>query len=264
MKGIFFRGNLEFRLEVDGERWRQGESLRGTLTVRNHGKEPLAAGSRIQVTLALGSEKKVKAKAEGAFKRIDSREFPASMAPGASSDALPWEFPLTLTTPVSDSMSSLYLVYGPEGAVAPPEAGALQLRIIPHQHLEDLIDVLSTTYRFPVKKILAADYKGGVEVKLDPPEGSKRYSTTDQLVATFHLLPGENGAPTSLDVEFDFHLREADATSGSIQYKKARKAVDRTIPVRELLHSFNQRVNREAFEKVVEGIFGEVYGNRLA
>jgi len=258
MKGIFFRGNLEFRLEVDGEQWRPGGEIRGRLIVRNHGKE--SHGAPVQVTLALGSEKKVKAKAEGAFKKIDLRSFPLALLAGGTSQPLEWAFPLPLTTPVSDSLASLYLVYGAESAAAPPEAGALQLRIVPHQHVEDLIDVLSTTYRFPVKKILAADHKGGVEVKLDPPEGGKRYSNTDLLVTTFHLVPGENGAPADLDVEFDFHLREVDARSGGVNVKKSRRALDRSIPVRELLHGFNQRVNREAFERVVDGVFGEVYG----
>ena len=36
MKGTFFQRPVEYNLWIDGESWRQGDTVSGELTVRNH------------------------------------------------------------------------------------------------------------------------------------------------------------------------------------------------------------------------------------
>ena len=63
MRGVFIQKPLEFRLEVPLDAAIQGEKVPCTVTVTNHGSEPISL-SQISLTLALGALKKVKAKAE--------------------------------------------------------------------------------------------------------------------------------------------------------------------------------------------------------
>ena len=73
MRGSFFAKPLEIVLEIEGERWRQGESVRGRLTLRHRGSaaHPLAG---LDVQLCRAQLSAVKKKADGAFKPIVSHE----------------------------------------------------------------------------------------------------------------------------------------------------------------------------------------------
>src|SRR5690606_11357678 len=96
MKGTFFQDSLEYRLVVEGESWHQGSLLSGTLQVRNHASSP-ASLSDLNVSLADGIEKKVKAKAEDAFSVLASVQPAASakdLGAGQSSEPMTWEIPL--------------------------------------------------------------------------------------------------------------------------------------------------------------------------
>jgi len=260
MKGMFFKGNQEYRITVEGEQWKQGAEVKGQLQIRSH-SPGASSDATFFVGLARANEKKVKAKAEDAFDVLDIRE----SQPNAQ--VLEWSFQLTEKSPVSDANKSLYLIYGPqlEGrVVASGQVGALQLKVLPHQHLEDLISVLSTTFRFPVKKVGApgaAGAKGAIEVRLDPPEG-RSFASTDALVVDFSFEQSADPFEGEIQTGFCFQVRELDGFRGSTQEKKVEKRVERVLPLGDLLHRFNGRVNREYFEKVFQNVLSEVFPSR--
>ena len=52
MKGTFFQKPLELNLLVEGETWRQGDPITGSLTIKNHGSTEFALSElRMQVAL---------------------------------------------------------------------------------------------------------------------------------------------------------------------------------------------------------------------
>src|SRR6185437_9396529 len=110
VKGTFFQKPLEFRLSVDGETWRQGDPITGTLTVKNHSPEPLPT-QEITVRLARATLRKVHQKLEGAFGTAVGSAAPPSdastLAPGAEFN-FPWKFVTDRNCPITDSVSSLF------------------------------------------------------------------------------------------------------------------------------------------------------------
>ena len=53
MKGTFFNQPLEWNIQTDRESWGQGESIKGTLRLKNHGQEPVdLAGHGVAIAFA--------------------------------------------------------------------------------------------------------------------------------------------------------------------------------------------------------------------
>ncbi|MEK6579332.1 MAG: hypothetical protein AABZ55_08920, partial [Bdellovibrionota bacterium] len=129
MKGIFFKYPLEFQLHVDGETWKQGDFIQGRLIVKNRGAAPVSLNS-IQVQLALGELKKVRAKSEHAFKAIETAPLKTSenLIP-EKEYSLEWKFKTDRNCPISDASSSLFLLYG--SGEDPKQLGQLQANIQP-------------------------------------------------------------------------------------------------------------------------------------
>ena len=50
MKGTFFQKPFEFKLNVEGETWRQAQGVSGVLTVKNQGSSPVSVeGTRVHL-----------------------------------------------------------------------------------------------------------------------------------------------------------------------------------------------------------------------
>ena len=45
MRGTNFQAPLELKIEIEGEKWRQKDGLKGTLFLKNHGQETLSLDS---------------------------------------------------------------------------------------------------------------------------------------------------------------------------------------------------------------------------
>src|SRR4051812_18114787 len=112
MKGMSFQKPLEFRLQVEGETWNQGDSISGVLEVKNRGSESISLAD-MQVQLGHGRLKRVHEKMSGAFKILEKTGMDASatLAPNAEAK-LQWKFPTDRNCPITDSMASLFLLYG--------------------------------------------------------------------------------------------------------------------------------------------------------
>ncbi|MCC7441268.1 MAG: hypothetical protein IT285_06535 [Bdellovibrionales bacterium] len=256
MKGAFFQKTLEFRLTVDGETWHQGEAVKGALSVKNHGPEPVPA-AELRVLLAQGVDRKVKAKAEGAFQVLATLSPGAtagSLGAGATSTPLGWDLTLDANAPVTDRSGSLYLLYGKGEELA--NLGHLQLTVKPRVIFQDLIDVLTVTYHFAVKHVLAR--KGGiVEVKFSPPDG-RSFSFVEHLLLALRM-DGD-----TIDAGFEFHVKQVDATQPGLNFKKGTQSFELKLESGDYVHSFNGRLKKEAAEAAVKGILDEVQKTRGA
>lgn len=222
---------------VNGESWRQGEKISGTLTVKNHGPSPTGG---LRVVLAYADERKLKAKSPDGIEELASKTFESA---GPSE----WEFQLDPNAFVSDTSGCLTLLYGAGEDLH--ALGRLKLNIQPRLIFSDFIEVMNVTFRFVVKHIKAGK-KGSVEVKLIPPAGPS-YPTLEHLILSLYM-EGD-----TVEATFHFNKKGIDASSPGLTLKKEVRKIERSLSPAQYLLSFNRRLNKEEVEKIVEGVIAE-------
>ena len=240
MKGVSFQNGIEFKIVIEGETWSQGDTLCGKL--EGISRNPNQTAKALKVYLAEGNDKKVKAKTAGAFKILAELK--------SDEASLSWSFPLSLTARVSDGKGSLYIVYGNGDALE--TMGQLRLNIVPHLHLRDLSDVLSSHFRFVTKSITAGK-DGWTEMKLEAPS-AKEWAFLDLLVLQVQITA------ETLEAKFIFHRKEVDAMKAGLSTKITQREVERAWDLPKLIHDFNQRLNKEAATGCIENVFSEYSG----
>ena len=219
MKGACFHHNLEFKLSVDGETWRQGDALRGQLIVKNRGAAPLVT-KNVRVQLAGAALAQVKKKSPDAFEILTEATMPeVTIAPGAE-NRLDWAFETDRNCQIADGTRSPFLVYGDSSV--PDKMGFLQLPFTPAAEIERLKHVLQIEFRFVLKTEKSS--KGKLTVKLDPP-GGKTYSSLELLAVTCWRDGSE------LKTSFSFHVNRIDPDSPTTALKKHELRFDRAFKI---------------------------------
>jgi hypothetical protein len=231
MKGLSFQNGVEYKINIDGESWSQGDSISVTL----ESKTP----SSLNLFLAEGVDKKVKAKSPDAFTVLE--KFSSETSPLKQTIALP------LSARISDKSGSLYVLYGKEEQTE--KLGQLRLNVIPHLLIRDFIDLMTAHFRF-AQKTTSAGKNDEVEVKLDP-SGSKEWASLEQLLLRVQITE------ETMEVYFQFHRSEVDPTKGGLSSISVKREVTRTWNLSEIVHDFNQRLNKEVTTAAVEAVFAE-------
>jgi hypothetical protein len=237
MKGISFQNGIEFKVVVEGESWAQGDCISATLeaTTKNAG----ATLPPLHLFFAEGTDKKVKLKSADAFKILEKSSTEKS--------PLAFQFQLPTDARVSDTKGSLYVVYG--GSEQLETLGQLRLTITMHQHLRDLVDILVMHFRFAQKGI-SAGKKGLTEIKLDPP-ASKDWASLELLTVQFQLTE------KTIEANFLFHRKEIDPAKSGLSSVIVKREITRSWDLPQMLHDFNQRVNKEAATDAMEAVMHE-------
>lgn len=238
MRGVFFSKGLEYRLEVQGDEWTQGDSLSCGLSIKNRNLSRVSV-SGLLLCLSLGDLKKVKAKAIDAFEPVSKAEFlsPLDLEPDEQK-SFPWSFELGKNCPITDKSESLFLICGLE---AEP-AGQLQVNVLPHPHIEAVLSLFESFFSFVLKG--QKSKKGWVEAKLKPPSG-KTYPTLDHLL----LLLQFDGEDMLLKFRFSVKKLETDMTS--LDIKKGTKELEQRLSPNEYLLP-GGFVNNDALEAGIE------------
>jgi hypothetical protein len=230
MKGLTVQSGVEVRIEVTGESWDQGSSVKAVVSSKN--------GSPVQLSLASGIERKIKSKALDAFEVIE--QVSSSMPP------LHHAFSLPLDARITDKAGSLYLRYGLAGN---PNSVPVRLQIEPHPHLTDLAKIIVTEFRFSLKSVSMGKHHS-VEFKLEPPQ-AKEWTTLETLIVNCKM------SPEWLDANFIFHRKEFDTSSSSLKTKTTQGNIKRSLDLKKLVHSFNQKLNADLCVEVLNSIFNE-------
>jgi hypothetical protein len=231
MRGILFQKPLELVLNVEGEKWLQGDPLSGTLTVKNHGAEPASLAS-LEIKLAHGTLRKVHQKLPDAYDFLAT--FPlegAGTLEPKSEASFPWRFKTDANCPITDVSASLFLLYG---------QGHLQLPFDPSPVMQEFVKTLEVGFRF-VKKSQRYSAKGRVDVKLSPPD-SKAFGVIDLLVLSFKMKDEE-----TLDVQYIFQLKKVAATAASVEVNKERREISQSF-TRAQYRLASGRFNHEVWE----------------
>jgi hypothetical protein len=242
MKGTFFNQPLEWNIQTDKESWGQGECIKGTLRLKNHGQDPVdltGAG----VAIAFADIKKVHARTQGAMKTEASATFTEKeLAPHAELE-LTFELKLPENCAVTDKKSSYYLSYGKSH-----NESHLMLKIEPNPLFTKVIGLLDTFYRFKLKECKSS--KSGVEYKLVPPT-SRDMANLDSLNLTFALQ--EN----SLLMNYDFQVRKLDTSGVVNKVNKESVIILKSLTPREFSLG-KDMINQDFLLKSIEGVIGQV------
>ena len=245
MKGTSFQKPLEFKLAVEGESWKQGETLSGTLTVKNHGAEP-ADLSGLRTALAYANLEDVRTKVPDAFEFQAATELkPTGQLAPQQEETFEWKIQLDRNSPITDKSRSLFLLYG-QGE-APVKLGQLQLVVVPVTIIQDFLNLMSIDFKFVVK-ILKFN-KNAVEAKFTPPS-AKEFSAVENLFISFRF-DGDQ-----LQLRYLFNIKKLDASAGMEMKKDKKEFKQEFIPNQYLLS--NGRLNHEKIGPAVQEILGEL------
>jgi len=239
MRGLFLQDQLEFKLEVAGDGWRQGDELSCALSVKNRGDAPAALGG-LQLRTAYGNLKKIRQKTGGAFAPVSSADLNPPSAIGPRQElAFSWTFTIDKNCSITDKTQSLHLLYGNTDDL--DKLGQLPVNVQPHPHIQVLLQILETAFSFVLKGQRAA--KSEFEAKLKPP-AAKKYTMLDQLVLSARF-EGE-----ALCLTYAFHVKKLSATPSSFGFKKGVSEVEQRLDSSGYLFPGGY-VNHDPLEKAI-------------
>jgi hypothetical protein len=237
MKGTTFQNGIEFKITINGETWLQGEEISGQLEATP--KNPGAALSRARVILAETTHRKLKSKSVEGFHILAEAE--------STTSPLTYAFKLPIQARITDNAGSVFMLYGCQDDLH--TLGILKLNIVPHHYLRDLIELMRTEFRFALKT-LAAGKNGFVEAKLEP-SGSKEWAQLENLVLALQITD------ETIEAKFQFNRNAVDALKGGLQTKIEKREVFRSWEIKEFVHDFNDRLNKDAATLGIENAIEE-------
>lgn len=218
MKGTFFNKPLEFSIDIDGESFRQGGQLKGSLLVRNHGDEDVNLSS-FGVSLAQTDSKKLKAKNLKGLTNIQALNFASDkVLSSKGEESLEWEFDLPSDSPISEKSSGPYIYYGPVEEVF--EGGHLELQVLPIEILEKYIEIFENFHRFKRKAL--KNKKGFIDVQYTCP-GGKELGQIEKLNQQLRIVDSK------LEVNWIFKLNKLGYKDGSVVEEKVEKIFEQSL-----------------------------------
>lgn len=245
MKGTFFVKPFELKADVSGEKWGQGDSVKGVLTVTNRHHES-ASLKDLGVVLANADAKKLAVKDPRAFDPFEKIFFCESdtLPPGESKE-LHWSFPLSSDFPLTQKSSTPCLVFGKIDQLE--AGGVLQMQVGPIEIINKYIELFENFLRFKNKGMKSK--KGHIEFKLQPP-GSKEFSFIESLTLLVRL--DEN----DLDVNYHFIVSKMafDAPGLGVSTKKEEIKINQRLAKNEYLiygNAINQDVVLQRIKEVM-------------
>lgn len=243
MKGTFFQKPFEFNLDVPGEQWFQGQELKGTLRVTNHAPSSDQFPENLGIALAIGKNKKVKAKSSDAFEIVDTVSL-------SSSDQVNFNFKLPINGPISDKTQSYYLVYGDLAA----KEGHLQLNVDSSLTFKPLLDVLDIFFRFKLKE--KKFNKKSIEFKFIAPD-AKEFKQLDTLI-----LNMSEDEDLTIHINATFNLKNVGITDGNVAVQKTKATKKLQLTSKDYLFQ-KDSPNQDAIRKVFQSLFDDISPNKF-
>lgn len=244
MKATFFQKPLEYNLTIEGESWRQGDAISGSLLVKNHSSDELDA-SEIRVVLAQGAITKVRKKDAGAFTALFAQSMSSQkIAPGTQA-SFNWKFETERNCTVTEKSSSLFILYGRGDALE--SLGQIQLVIHPYFIIEEYLKSLQTQFHFVLKSFKSS--KGWLECKMSPPS-SRNFASVEQLLLSFRF-EGD-----TLMVHYSFDVKKLEALAATTTLNKQKREFEQSINSTQYLR--NGRFNFEFIEASIRDVMGQL------
>lgn len=246
MKGTIFLKPLEFNLEAQGEKWRQGETINGSLAVKNHSGDSLTLSS-VKVKLAHGNYKKIKARDIKGWDFLAKKTLEENLHLSANAEnQFAFSFTLPENCPVTDKNGSLYLAFFDKDEDLP--AGHIELVIEPKLIISQVLQLFESFLRFKVKEIKSA--KKMIEVKMSAP-GSRELSHVDSLVLSLTEVE------KTLTLKYEFNVRVLEMNGTTMSSEKKVKSYEQKLTSKQYL-IYGDAINQDGILESIQSIINEV------
>ena len=182
MRSVFFQRPLEYKIEIDGELWNQGDAVSGSILIRNMSSETISL-SRARLLLAFGLKKAIKENTEDAWNVLESRSFLEGLSMESGQEhRFEWSFQLPTDCPITDKQGGLYVLFGGEETLT--DGGKLNLTVELHPIIQNYLQTFTTQFRFLEK--YHKNKSDWTEVKLLPPE-SREFPNLEQVICFIRI-----------------------------------------------------------------------------
>lgn len=197
MKGIIIHQGQQITAMTTGEEWKQGQSVRGTLTA--------SAAMPLKIHLVYAAINDIRSKNSSKWHILNT--FDCTTSPD-------WHFDLPNHAPLTDKTHSLYLLYGTE--TASDQMGLLQLNVARHPVIENVIQVFELFFRFKMIKFKNKNQEW-VEYKLTPPQ-TKDYGNVDSFALQMQM-----NAEKELQIKYEITVKSLLMNQGQTEIQKKKK-----------------------------------------
>ena len=245
MKGVIFLKPLEYTIVAVGEKWHQGDKLKGTLKIKNQSADKIEVPV-LKVAVCVGHYKKVKAKDPKGWSPIIESKLAEKITLNPLDEIdYSFEFKLAENSAVTDKNGSLYLAFFDKDEPLP--TGHIELVIEPKIIIKQILQILENFLRFKVKEIKSG--KGILEVKLTPPT-SREMSNVDGVLLSISEIE------KNLTLKYFFNLRALDFTSATMQVEKTTKEMEQTFTSKQYMiyDSINQDFIVDSVQTILNSI----------
>lgn len=252
MRATYFKRPLEFRLETPKDDYVQGETVQGTLFVRNAGSQAVSIQG-LQVQLLYGLYKQIKAgEADGMICLEEKLLAPASEIAANASMQCEWEMGIPSDAPFSDKFGTLFLQYGEPSA--PGEGNRIDLTISLMPVLQSFLQTFETQFNFKNNYI---KYKNGfAEIKMSAPD-SKQFSTLEYVICNARMVEKR------MELQYKIRTKGFGRASENLKVVNKTKLVEQSFAPEEYLMGGNFP-NRECFRNAVASALGQATGGVLS
>lgn len=243
MKGIIIKQGVQFHCELQGENWRQGEQILGSLELLGS-----SYNQDLNIRLAIGQDKKVSKKDVDAFEILEEVNLER---PGQFS------FQLPANAFLSEKSKSLYLLFGGKDFDF-PDYGSLRLEIRPEIVIEEFLGIFVDQMRFKLKSCKSKIRPGKpntTEAKLEAPEKGD-YQNIDSLTLHLSFIESEEGKK-QLSLNYQFTLKKLAYGEGDMAVKKEKYQIMQNLSEREFLF-YGKDPHLENYRKHIELALEEV------
>ena len=240
MKGFFFQHPLEYHLNVAGEDWEQGAILNGSLRVKNSENKATSC-QELQLLLAYGVFKKIKAKEPQAWTELQSRVLAENIDFDPEEEKVfNWTFELATDYQITDKSGSLFLLYGGESIYSQGKID-VKLKLLPM--LQSFIQTFESQFRFQ-KKYEKSKQKF-TEVKLVPPD-SREYAALDFVVCLLRIHE------SIMEIQYVFRMKSLGKKEDQEQLKMVNKKREYQQQFTEAEYTTGGFPNREHFRLAIQ------------
>jgi hypothetical protein len=238
MKGTFFNKPIEYNINISGESWKQGDQLSGTFTVIEHSKVGINK-SKYGCHLCFCKIKKFNSKDIKAIKVLESKKLISDK------NELNFTFDLRQNCPITDSIGSLYIIYG--DIDSPFESGSLQLKITPISPILYFTQIFEQFYRFKLRAF--KNKKDNIEVLVIAPD-SKEWVGIQKMAIQMKMVGDE------LNLLFNINIKKLDFSNDLNKTKDEKIEIIKVLTKNQ--YELYGIANQDGIKKVIDEVLNEI------
>lgn len=245
MRGTFFQKPFEYSFDIQGEKWKQGESVQGICTLKNHGAEDVSLDNYV-LGIAFADHKKVKAKDPKAFQFISQQSIEGQTVKQAGEETIDFTLTLKDSDPISENTKGMYFVCGPSENIF--DGGLLEIPVEPVQIVSEFLELFKRFYRFELKAL--KNKKGFIEAKMLPP-GSKDLGAVEQLMLLIKL------EDEVLKLKYQFKVKKLTYDTGDVKAASQKIDIESTLDKKQY-SAFGGSLNQEGIQAAISEVLDQV------